>query len=833
MNLIIKSTEKKSRGPVMKSGIIQPPNKAFVDDMTIATKSVVEGRWALQELTEVITWARMKFKPSKSRSLAIVKGKVCNQYRFKIHDEWIPTLAEKPIRCLGKWYRITLNDKASIAETHSQLSIWLVEVEECGLPGKFKIWIYQHGILPRILWPLLVYEIPISDVEKMETLSNRYLKKWLGVPKSFSSVGLFSTSSKLQLPLKAVTDEYKKTKARQIMLLEASRDQCVRQAGVQIDAGRKWKASNAIEEAKQRLRHKDIVGTVSHGRQGLGTAPRQSWQQADAADRRQLVQSEIAEKQEEQRVARAASMSNQGSWLNWQNVQGKKLSWNEIRAMEPYRISFLLRSVYDLLPTPSNLALWNIRESPNCTLCDKPANLKHVLSSCQTALTGGRYTWRHNRVLTEIAHHLTLALNAKRKHHTGPVFINFVKQGTAPSSRATGLLPTATDWELLVDLKSQLKFPPEIAVTRKRPDMVLWSKMSKQVVIIELTVPWEEGIEEAYERKMLSYTELVQECRSKGWKTWCLPIEIGCRGFAGQSIWRCMKILGIVGKTRRTLIRSAENAAEYASRWLFEKRESRWQTQEDKEEPVKQKRGGCQPLNKPKHPRKVVKMQKNVVNTNITFFFGYKMPFSNFYPCSFQVQLPEPYGLKTMHSVEQLYMIRKSLYFEDHATCTSILNSTNARDAKKLGSKVDKFVPDLWLNPKKDVMRECLVRKFVDSREAEFLQQQLLDAHAIIIEASPPDSYWGIGFSKQQGPYVQRSDWGSAENWLGRLLMEMQQFLRSLHSLDPNTQESHTYYHIYRKVRRQVMFSYSPEAYASHPTPHPEPFNTFLDSTQL
>ena len=209
------------------------------------------------------------------------------------------------------------------------------------------------------------------------------------------------------------------------------------------------------------------------------------------------------------------------------------------------------------------------------------------------------------------------------------------------------------------------------------------------------------------------------------------------------------------------------------------------------------------------------------------------MPFSNFYPCSFQVQLPEPYGLKTMHSVEQLYMIRKSLYFEDHATCTSILNSTNARDAKRLGSNVEKFVPDLWLNPKKDVMRECLVRKFVDSREAEFLQQQLLDAHAIIIEASPPDSYWGIGFSKQQGPYVQRSDWGSAENWLGRLLMEMQQFLRSLHSLDPNTQESHTYYHIYRKVRRQVMFSYSPEAYASHPTPHPEPFNTFLDSTQL
>ena len=36
-------------------------------------------------------------------------------------------------------------------------------------------------------------------------------------------------------------------------------------------------------------------------------------------------------------------------------------------------------------------------------LCGKPANLEHVLSSCRTALTEGRYTWRHNMVLKEVA----------------------------------------------------------------------------------------------------------------------------------------------------------------------------------------------------------------------------------------------------------------------------------------------------------------------------------------------------------------------------------------------------------------------------------------------
>jgi len=99
------------------------------------------------------------------------------------------------------------------------------------------------------------------------------------------------------------------------------------------------------------------------------------------------------------------------------------------------------------------------------------------------------------------------------------------------------------DWELLVDL-----FPPEITSTTRHPDMVLWSKKAHTGVIIELTIPWEENIEAAHERKMLKYQELTSDCREKGWKTWCMAIEVGCRGFAGQSLWRCARMLGIIGK---------------------------------------------------------------------------------------------------------------------------------------------------------------------------------------------------------------------------------------------------------------------------------------------
>ncbi|XP_049442747.1 protein starmaker-like [Epinephelus fuscoguttatus] len=81
------------------------------------------------------------------------------------------------------------------------------------------------------------------------------------------------------------------------------------------------------------------------------------------------------------------------------------------------------------------------------------------------------------------------------------------------------------DWELKVDLGRQLKFPETVTITSLRPDLVLISEASEQVILLELTVPWEDCIEEASERKRAKYTELVEECRSNGWRARCEPIE--------------------------------------------------------------------------------------------------------------------------------------------------------------------------------------------------------------------------------------------------------------------------------------------------------------------
>jgi hypothetical protein len=69
----------------------------------------------------------------------------------------------------------------------------------------------------------------------------------------------------------------------------------------------------------------------------------------------------------------------------------------------PTYSNFLTRAAYNQLPTSSNLAAWALRENLNCVLCGKTGTLRHILAGCSISLSQGRYKWRHNMVLRELA----------------------------------------------------------------------------------------------------------------------------------------------------------------------------------------------------------------------------------------------------------------------------------------------------------------------------------------------------------------------------------------------------------------------------------------------
>jgi len=69
-------------------------------------------------------------------------------------------------------------------------------------------------------------------------------------------------------------------------------------------------------------------------------------------------------------------------------------------------------------------------QDPICHLCDKPGTMQHDLSSCQPTLGQGRYRWRYDNVLRELADFLERERRKKRhtKQKACPA-INCVKEG--------------------------------------------------------------------------------------------------------------------------------------------------------------------------------------------------------------------------------------------------------------------------------------------------------------------------------------------------------------------------------------------------------------------
>lgn len=77
-------------------------------------------------------------------------------------------------------------------------------VDRSGLPAKFKAWTYQHGIPPRTLWQLLVYEVP--NLSKGE---GQQPSKMALIPESLSNTVLHGWHNNLQLPLESLVEDLK------------------------------------------------------------------------------------------------------------------------------------------------------------------------------------------------------------------------------------------------------------------------------------------------------------------------------------------------------------------------------------------------------------------------------------------------------------------------------------------------------------------------------------------------------------------------------------------------------------------------------------------------
>jgi hypothetical protein len=82
-------------------------------------------------------------------------------------------------------------------------------------------------------------------------------------------------------------------------------------------------------------------------------------------------------------------------------------------------------------------------------------------------------------------------------------------------------------------------------VLNQRPDAVIWSMRARAVILLELTVPAEEGLQAAHLRKEAKYTKLLESITATNfWKPQLLTLEVGARGLVATRTYRAFTILG-------------------------------------------------------------------------------------------------------------------------------------------------------------------------------------------------------------------------------------------------------------------------------------------------
>lgn len=105
----------------------------------------------------------MAFKPKKSKTLSIGKdGAVA--ISFSVADKAIPSVLEEPVKSLGRVCDTPLTDKKAIQLIKETTENGLFPNDRSALAGRITIWCLQFMLIPKLLQPLLIYDISMITV---------------------------------------------------------------------------------------------------------------------------------------------------------------------------------------------------------------------------------------------------------------------------------------------------------------------------------------------------------------------------------------------------------------------------------------------------------------------------------------------------------------------------------------------------------------------------------------------------------------------------------------------------------------------------------------------
>ena len=153
---------------------------------------------------------------------------------------------------------------------------------------------------------------------------------------------------------------------------------------------------------------------------------------------------------------------------------------------------------------------------------------------------------------------------------------------------------------------------------------------------------------------------------------------------------------------------------------------------------------------------------------------------SNFYYSPFTGSYLNEDGVKSYEfkTAEHAVHFFKAMLFNDIETANKIMMTEYPKVTKNLGRTVKNFNQNIWDLNKRAIYTEVIKAKFTDERNSDIKQKLLDTKEYVLVECSPYDRIWGIGYTKESSEFICKEfdKWG--QNLLGKILMRVRDNIR-------------------------------------------------------
>ena len=232
---------------------------------------------------------------------------------------------------------------------------------------------------------MCVHTLSKTHIEALDTMTDGYVKNWLGIPSRGANIALAHLPQGMAIP--RFSDMYWKANCSAYSRSRCLGDELVNHAlDSTLERESKWTTKQSTVSVCHSV-HERAVHEV-------GEESNNSWDSFKKKINGILEDDVISYWK-----SKIEPLLCQGKFSELLILENENITWKSIMFNLPRKVlKFAINACIDSLPSYSNLSRWGKRLTNKCPFCpNTTGTLHHIISHCPLLLE--RYTWRHNSVL--------------------------------------------------------------------------------------------------------------------------------------------------------------------------------------------------------------------------------------------------------------------------------------------------------------------------------------------------------------------------------------------------------------------------------------------------